>query len=347
MMNKKVKIISACVLTLAVTLSGLVLPRAYGANAVDVNRKCSVEINLQNNVYGTGSNAADFSELEGLEIPVHLYKVADISETGAYKAATGFEVLELDKINSTTSAGEWEAKAAKAKDLIEKGVTPISEKQVTVENGTAKAEELETGMYLMVAESVKSPYFTYSFKENLISLPNNYYSFNVKNSSDEWIYDLTGNNAVGLKPNREERLGDLKINKTLTSYNATVGGATFVFHVEVKKLDGTIQTNVYKMEFAGTGSDSLTIPNLPAGAEVTVTEEYTGSSYKLVSGNDQKATIVAKNDVTDSTEHVESASVSFVNEYDGGHNGGSGVVNNFYKDDKSIGWRNDLSGGDK
>lgn len=343
-MNKKVKIISASILTLAVTLSGLALPRAYGANPVDVSRKCSVEFNLQNNVYETESVEADFTELNEIQIPVHLYQVAKMKETGAYEAAAGFEELALDEIESSTTAAEWEAKAAKAKELIENGVEAISETEVLVENGTGKAENLEAGMYLMLAESVDSPYYSYSFKENLVSLPNNYY---YTSGSDEWVYDLTEKNAVGLKPNREERFGDLIINKTLTSYNSTVGGATFVFHVKVEKLDGTEETNVYKMEFAGPGSDLLIIPNLPAGAKVTVTEVYSGSSYKLVSENDQKTVIVASKDVTDSSEAIEAAEVSFVNEYDGGHNGGSGVENRFYKDGESIGWENDLRGGDE
>lgn len=344
MMNKKVKIISASVLTLAVTLSGLALPRAYGAKSVDVSRKCSVEFNLQNNVYETEGGETNFAELSEIQIPIHLYQVAEMKETGAYEAAEGFEELALDEIGENTSAADWEIKAAKAKELIDNGAEPISEAQISVENGVGKAEDLEAGMYLILAESVDSPYYTYSFKENLISLPNNYY---YTSGSDEWVYDLAGANAVGLKPNREERYGNLIINKKLTSYNATVGGATFVFHVKVEKLDGTVETNVYKMEFAGTGSDLLIIPNLPAGAKVTVTESYSGSSYKLVSENDQQTVIVASKDVTDSTEIVESAEVSFVNEYNGGHNGGSGVENRFYKDGDSVDWENDLRGGEE
>ena len=191
-------------------------------------------------------------------------------------------------------------------------------------------------MYLIVADEVKSPYFTYSFKESLISLPNNYW---YNSQSDDWIYNLTEKNAVGLKPDREERKGDLVINKTLTSYNATVGGATFVFHVKVEKLDGTITNNVYKMEFNGAGNASFTIGDLPAGAKVTVTEAYSGASYKLVSDNDQKTTIIAQE------EEGNPVSVSFVNEYDGGQNGGSGVVNRFYKDGGTLGWENDLNAG--
>lgn len=340
MMNRRVKIIGACVLTLAVTLSGLALPRAYAAKAVDVNRKCSIEFNLQNNVYDAatenkdGEKAEDFTELNKLPVRVHLYQVAEIKETGAYEKVTGFDELKLDEINDKTTAKEWADKAAKARELIEKGIEPGAETSVTLEGGKGKITGLATGMYLVVADEVKSPYFTYTFQESLISLPNNYW-YNG-GGSDEWVYELTGSHAIGLKPDREERLGSLEINKTLTSYNETVGGATFVFHVNVEKMDGTVTNNVYKMEFNGAGNDKLIINDLPAGAKVTVTEAYTGASYRLISGNDQLVTIIA------AEEEGNPVSVSFTNEYDGGQNGGTGIVNRFYMKDGSVDWENDL-----
>lgn len=341
MMNRRVKIIGACVLTLAVTLSGLALPRAYAAKAVDVNRKCSIEFNLQNNVYDAatenkdGEKAEDFTELNKLPVRVHLYQVAEIKETGAYEKVTGFDELKLDEINDKTTAKEWADKAAKARELIEKGIEPGAETSVTLEGGKGKITGLATGMYLVVADEVKSPYFTYTFQESLISLPNNYW-YNG-GGSDEWVYELTGSHAIGLKPDREERLGSLEINKTLTSYNETVGGATFVFHVNVEKKDGTVTNNVYKMEFNGAGNDKLIINDLPAGAKVTVTEAYSGASYKLISGNNQPpVTIIAEE------EEGNPVSVSFVNEYNGGQNGGTGIVNRFYMKDGSVDCENDL-----
>lgn len=338
-MNRRVKILGACALTLAVTLSGLALPRAYAAKAVDVNKKCSIEFNLQNSVYDAATEnkdaekAEDFAELNKLHVQVHLYRVADIKETGAYTEAKGFEELKLDQISDKTTAEQWAEKAAKARELIKSGVEPAAETAVTLKDGKGEVRGLATGMYLIVADEVKSPYFTYSFKESLISLPNNYW---YNSQSDDWIYNLTEKNAVGLKPDREERKGDLVINKTLTSYNATVGGATFVFHVNVEKLDGTITNNVYKMEFTGAGNDSFTIGDLPAGAKVTVTEAYSGASYKLVSDNEQQVTIIA------SEEEGNPVSVSFTNEYDGGQNGGTGIVNRFYMENGSVDWENDL-----
>ena len=42
------------------------------------------------------------------------------------------------------------------------------------------------------------------------------------------MYDV----STGLKPEQTPRLGSLTIQKTLTSYNATLGNAAFVFQVE-------------------------------------------------------------------------------------------------------------------
>lgn len=340
-MNRRVKILGACALTLAVTLSGLALPRAYAAKAVDVNKKCSIEFNLQNSVYDAATEnkdaekAEDFAELNKLPVQVHLYRVADIKETGAYTEAKGFEELKLDQISDKTTAEQWAEKAAKARELIKSGVKPAAETAVTLKDGKGKVSELATGMYLIVADEVKSSYFTYTFKESLISLPNNYWYNGGGN--DDWVYELTGSNAIGLKPDREERLGSLEINKTLTSYNATVGGATFVFHVNVEKLDGTVTNNVYKMEFNGAGNDKLIINDLPAGATVTVTEEYTGASYRLSPDNGPQVTKIIAEE-----EEGNPVSVSFVNEYNGGQNGGTGIVNRFYMKDGSVDCKNDL-----
>ena len=355
MMNKRVRILSACALALAVTISGLTLPGAYAANAVDTGKTdCSIEFNLSKNVYASqpvvtpdpdeGSTEGQpvdktpsfEEELAKCNITVKLYRVAAITETGAYRALEGFGGLNLDKINSQTSAADWEAKAKAAKEVIGDNTDPTAE--VTLVKGKGKITGLATGMYLIAPQEVQSPYFTYTFKENLISLPNNYY-YVTDPRKDEWVYNLTGDHAVGLKPEREERKGDLVINKTLTSYNATVGGATFVFRVDVTKMDGTSTSNVYKMAFSGTGSESLTIRNLPAGADVTVTEIYSGASYKLISDNNQTTKIIAKE------KEDDAVSVSFTNGYNGGQNGGSGVVNRFFKNGEKVDYQNDLNAG--
>lgn len=207
---------------------------------------------------------------------------------------------------------------------------------------------MELGLYLVLVEDVVTDSYIYSFNPYLISVPNNYV---YTTGSDAWVYDLTGNNAVGLKPERQGRLGDLEIVKDLIGYNASLGGAYFVYRVSVANPDGTTTSNVYKLSFDNTGRQSLLITDLPAGAEVTVTEVYTGASYFLTTDETQKTTITANPNsdwkVTGEKEPTEQEpytpnSVSFTNDYDKRQNGGSGVVNTFYKNGDTVDWRNDI-----
>lgn len=71
----------------------------------------------------------------------------------------------------------------------------------------------------------------------------------------------------------------------------------------------------------------ITFEHLQAGATVTVTEVYSGASYKLTSENGVQATITANDDYSDGD--ASTAEVSFENDTDGRPNGGYGIVNNF------------------
>ena len=107
MMNKRVKMGGACILALALTLAGLKLPSAYAALPVDLSQKGSIEFKLAKNVYPEPANPdeerADYNEeLYKLPMTVKLYQVADITETGAYKAKDANTTLGVDKVYSET-----------------------------------------------------------------------------------------------------------------------------------------------------------------------------------------------------------------------------------------------------
>ena len=78
-MSKKIKSMSVWFLILSLVLSGALFLEVRAARGVETNRKCSVTFEIG------GDLAGDFEELSELSIPVKLYKVADISETGTYK----------------------------------------------------------------------------------------------------------------------------------------------------------------------------------------------------------------------------------------------------------------------
>ena len=322
-MMKKVKKGSAVIALLALVLSTVVIPKAYAALAVDTSKNdCSVELNVANNV-GT------FTELDELPVTVNLYKVADISASGKYTGVGDFESLTFDEIDDKTTAEMWEEKANAAVALVKEATATV-----LVQDGKGTATGLETGMYLVVPEETKSDDYAYTFKPYLVSLPSHY--------DDIWRYNLTGDYAVGLKPEATDLYGDLVITKELTTYNATVGGATFVFQVEATKdysaiggEEKVVYSDVVMLEFDAAGQQSITIDNLPAGAEVTVTEVYSGGSYEATEGSEFTVTIIADEVVS---EETLVATVTFTNEYNGNLNGGSGVINHFEKEGNGWGW---------
>ncbi len=317
MMNKRLKQGTTFLLALALAFPLLTLPGARAANAIETDRKCSVAFSVS----GEGNELTD----TGTDITVNLYKVADVDVSGNYTATGAFTGLDVSSVraDNNDAASKWAARAKEAQKLLKDSVKPTA--KVTLAAGTGSLADLATGLYLVDTPEVVTTNYTYTFTPYLVSLPtNNYYS----SGNDDWIYDLTDTNAIGLKPEEHARYGDLKINKTLANHNATTGKkATFVFQIEITPLKGKTETRIESLDFEAAGDSSVTITKIPAGAAVTVTEVYSGASYKLTSANDQTTKIIA----TD--EKGAPVSVSFTNDIDDNMNGGYGIRNNFKLDE--------------
>lgn len=319
MMKKRMKKGSSILLALALAFSLLVLPGTQAANAVETDRTdCSIEFRV----------GSDYEELKTTDITVKLYRVASISESGRYTALDDFKNLDvsaLDPEDSGSSADTWAKRAKDAEGMVTDQTVPAQ--KIILQNGSGLAQNLETGLYLVCTDKVITEHYVYTFTPYLISLPNNYYA---TSGDDTWIYSLTGEYAVGLKPEQENRYGDLIINKNLVNTNASSGeNATFVFQIDITTPDGKTETRIEEITFDKAGQKSITISDIPAGSTVTVTEVYSGASYKLISENGQTVVIVA----TDHDSTSAPSSVSFTNEHDGRQNGGYGVKNNFKLDE--------------
>lgn len=321
-MMKKVKKGSAVVALLALVLSTVVIPKAYAAKEVDLSKTGSVGFDL---------SSVTYEEVQDLEVAVDLYKIATVDKVGNYTAVEGYT---LGTIDDKTTADAWITMAADAMAVIE-----ANEVEPTVSGTVAEGfVGLDLGLYLVVANETQSDTYEYSFTPYLVSLPNNYY---YSQGNDAWVYDVT----TSLKPERADLYGDLVITKDLTSYNATVGGATFVFQVEATKnyklgADAAddvkvVYSDVVSITFDAAGNKSVTINDIPAGAEVTVKEVYSGGSYTAVGETEFTTTIVADEVVS---EEVTVATVTFENQYDGKLNGGSGVVNHFEEGENGWTW---------
>lgn len=326
MMNKRLKQRSTFLLAVALTFPLLTLPSAKAASAINTGQKCSIEFDISGNS----------SELLSASIPVNLYKVASVDESGNYTGIGAFSKLDLSSVsadNLDAAAATWAERAAEAKKLLKDDTEPTT---TTLTQGRGTATGLDTGLYLVDTPKVITPNYTYTFTPYLVSLPtNNYYSGN--GASDDWIYDLTKeyNSAVGLKPEQHVRYGNLVINKELVDHNATFGNnATFVFQIDITTLDEKKETRIEELTFSAAGNDSVTITKIPAGSHVKVTEVYSGASYELASAKSQETDIIA-NPEKETEVEFRPAEVSFINKHDGRTNGGYGVKNNFKLDENN------------
>lgn len=290
------------------------LPSTFAANAVDTDRNCSLTVNVAD----SGSYADD---LANAAIDVKLYKVADVAKTGEFTSTEDFSSLKIEDVKSGEENWEQTAKDA-VKIVDDKKITPDGE--LTVTAGTGTKDSLSCGLYLVEAEKADTDCYSYSFNPYIISLPDNLYYQSKDPEDDAWIYDVTS----GLKPEQESRYGSLKIRKTLQEFNASLKEATFVFQVEGTDDEGNVvYSNVASTTFDAAGTKEAVLDKIPAGAHLTVTEVYSGASYKLTSAESQETTIVA-----DQTMEVD-----FSNTYDDKIVPGYGVTNHFEYDENN-GW---------
>lgn len=330
MMNKRLKQGSTFLLAVALTFPLLTLPGAKAANAIDTDAECSIQFDIGGN-----------SELLKADIPVNLYKVASVDVSGNYTATDAFTGLTLSSVSADNLAyatAEWKKRANDAKEMLtdSDGNTVVEPTRTITLTDHADDDHtitgLDTGLYLVDTPKVITPNYTYTFTPYLISLPTNNY-YNNDHTNDEWIYNLTGSNAVGLKPEQHVRYGDLVINKELVDHNATFGNnATFVFQIDITTLDKKKETRIEELTFSAAGNDSVTITKIPAGSHVKVTEVYSGASYELASAKSQETDIIA-NPEKETEVEFRPAKVSFINKHDGRTNGGYGVKNNFKLDE--------------
>ena len=255
MMNKRLKQGSTFLLALALAFPLLTLPGARAANAIKTDRKCSVAFNV----------SGEDNELtaDGTNIKVNLYKVADVDVSGNYTATGAFKTLDVSSVSADDkdAASEWADRAKAAQEMLTTEVKPTT---VTLKKGsgiqsdlaTGIQSDLATGLYLVDTPKVVTTNYTYTFTPYLVSLPtNNYYT----SGDDDWIYNLTDTNAIGLKPEEHARYGDLVINKTLANHNATTGKkATFVFQIDITPLKSDkTETRIESLDFEAAGNSSV------------------------------------------------------------------------------------------
>ena len=305
---------------LALSAFALYGGNAWAADPIDLTKTCSLTIEVE-------SGSQFEADLDQMTIPVDLYKVADVDVSGSYTELTGFEGIGLDGVSDATTADEWLTMAETAAGKLTDASAPTESIQLV--NGSAVADALEAGMYLVVpAETYNADYsYLYQFTPYLTALPGNDY---YNSGNDAWDYDP----VIGLKAEREEQYGGLTINKNLLNFNSLTQGGYFVFQIEGEK-DGVKYSNVTSVNMSEAGTGSAYVDGIPVGMTVTVTEVYSGGSYEPVGSTTATATIVADQTVE---AGGSGAAVTFENDYNDKLIPGTGVLNQFTAPEGEGGW---------
>ncbi len=306
-------------------------------------------------------------DLAGADVVVDLYQVARAVKTSGYdtyhyELDGKYASLQLPDgpQEGAQPAATWEEAAQQAAAIALDAASPGTPVSGSGQPAGTKVGDLEPGLYLLVARGrslteladykieieqtdsltqeettriatiANSQQYTYAFLPQLVSLPTKEADENgVINTANpgDWIFDA----SVNMKPERLNRYGSLEIVKTLSEYE-TMGGvqesATFVFEVTGVLDDEVVFSDVESITFTAAGQERVVLDRIPAMAQVTVREVYSGSSYQLTVPGDRTATIAADDVV----------SVDFENEYDGRRTNGHGIKNQFVYDEEAGAW---------
>lgn len=290
-------------------------------------------------------------DLTDSDLVIDLYKIADASP---YAGSDGYSfslkpAYENLVIGRDMSGEDWGniAQEAAMIALGENDGGSVQTPEKLLDFNEPGSADLDAGLYLLIARNKDSKTedyvdyiipedgqvenekkivtkaftdeYVYTFLPELVSLPGKPEENGVVNTanSGDWIFDA----EAFLKPEQGSRYGLLKIVKTLEKYNVSNGPATFVFDVEAVLKGEKVYSDVVSIVFKDPGVEEILVEKIPVGAEVTVTEVYTGASYKLISDASRETTIVE--------DLLDPSSVSFTNDYDERQNGGHSITNHF------------------
>lgn len=167
------------ILICALTVPILSMMDISAADAIDTSAACSLTLTVpSDSVYMSDAGAPDFT--------AKLYRVASVSESRHFTMLEDYGV-DVEALSEDENA-DWEKAAATASEKL-KGKKATAEVTISREAGQGRADGLETGMYLVMMDTVTAPEYEYSFTPYFISLPNNLYYSSGQAADDEWLYD--------------------------------------------------------------------------------------------------------------------------------------------------------------
>ena len=317
-------------LALALCVMGVGAHTLRAAGRVDTNK--SVKITA---VVSEDENSIFTEEYAG-KVTINLYKIATLDETGKATLTDKFNGADIDLSILDKSPSVDDVKT----EIVDKAITVAenlrADATISLNRGAGKTSESTeiaagAGIYLYLPQDAQDESYIYKFTPYIVYAPTSDYIL-FGEGSDEWEYE----SKFILKSSEERKSGDLNITKTLTGYNPGLGEVAVVYKVKAVVIaddeEKVVLDKVVPFTFKDATSQTISIKDIPATAVVTVTEEYSGASYSPVGGEANKVK---------TTEIVagKTASVEFINEYDGRLiTGGISAENNFIEKDGVIYW---------
>lgn len=163
--------------------------KVLAENAVDIGKLCNLMVQVPK----------ENPELNNAQLQVKLYKTADITKLWKYNTIGNYELMNnyeysfingnnviekikvnLNEIDSSTTAKEWEGLAFVAKEVA-KSEKPTA--VATIADGKAVFQGLQPGLYLVEVNDAIVNGKAYRFMAYLISVPN----YNAQNPTGEKI----------------------------------------------------------------------------------------------------------------------------------------------------------------
>jgi hypothetical protein len=247
------------------------LPRAVqAASTTDAKEPISTEQNCSLTI-SYCSNGIAFSEL-----PVRLYKIADVSADYQYTLTPSFAASNLI-LNGIQTVGEWNVIRVTLESFILANEVAADLNTVTDLEGKASFDALKPGLYLAIAERAIQDETTYVFGSALIALPG-------LGTDGLWQYqvDVTAKSEM-IPPSEEDEKIELKVLKLWKGDNGSHARPATI-EVEIFRNGTSYQTVTLSEENHWTytwsaeddGSDWKVVErNIPTGYTMTVEERET------------------------------------------------------------------------
>ncbi len=257
---------------------------------------------------------------------VDLYQVAR-TEDGIWRPVGAFSGLPVSEDAGDPDAWDAFAQEAARLALPEGAEPPVPDQTAEAAGNTARFAGLEAGLYLLLAHGAGAEDYAVELGDGRLGTV-------IESGASRYTFlpQMVAVPAEGealMKPAEEPELGELEIEKTLNRYVDGQPG-TFAFEVEAT-LDGVnVYSDVVSVTFTEAGTQSVLVEGIPVGAEVTVTEVYSGASYYLTSEPVQTAVV--------GPEGEETAGVRFTNDAEDGNRGGSATNRFTYEEDQGWAW---------